>query len=398
MANYDDSEVIITRLYPLVEKALSTNSRRFLTTIGNFFNERHKTVHDIAPYVNILYNKNDEDKLFKAIGLEYSEVLNIIKNCFFYDLNYSPLAAKEPYVEVLMCAIKYYMIKNDATSAELVSTYTLFTGKFYASLYFLYFKFTPKREIMDYVINNMLTDKFDLKKEGTIFKAMRKLANTWINTYSKELKSKSITDDEIGKKLIQQLRDRENSFLKNIAILYYKAAEEKLYLNYETDDLSEDNFRLIDSDSNRASRLTEATTNILISSRVNLKRCEDSCNIAKGKAEGVKPIYIKGVMEGITGDKKNIPNVRRVANIIICDYLSNNPGARVGSIEFINYTMKPKSNTKNEILLELRKIITDWLMTYSEKYRTTTRTGTPNAFFKCILAYFTLTISEVANK
>ena len=69
-------------------------------------------------------------------------------------MNYSPLAAKEPYVEVLMCAIKYYMIKNDATSAELVSTYTLFTGKFYASLYFLYFKFTPKREIMDYIVKD----------------------------------------------------------------------------------------------------------------------------------------------------------------------------------------------------------------------------------------------------
>ena len=60
MANYDDSEVIITRLYPLVEKALSTNSRRFLTSLGNFFNERHKTIHDIAPYVNILYNINQK--------------------------------------------------------------------------------------------------------------------------------------------------------------------------------------------------------------------------------------------------------------------------------------------------------------------------------------------------
>ena len=46
------------------------------------------------------------------------------------------------------------------------------------------------------------------------------------------------SDDTFGK-MIQQLRDREKSFLKNISTAYYEAIENKNYLNYETDSLDE---------------------------------------------------------------------------------------------------------------------------------------------------------------
>lgn len=395
MAGYnDDSQVLITRLYPLVSKALDKNTLNLNRHIGNFFNKKNSQIHDIAPYTNILYNKSDEDDLFKAIGLTYREVLEIIQDCFFYKLNYSPLCAKEPYVEVLICAIKYYMKKKDMKNAEFTTLYLLFTGKFYASLYYLYFQFTPKREIMDYVINNMLTEKFDLKKEKTIFGAMRKLATTWLETYKDELLSMESTDDEFGKRFIQQLRDRENSFLKNIANLYYEASKNKLYLNYESDDVSEDNFRLTDNDAAKASRITEAAVNVMTSQKVSKAKCTACQDIRNS----VKAEYIKAILEQIVADKSNIPGIRRVINIMIIDFLHNNPGMRVASPKFYTYTTSPKSNTKNPLLIEMKTTLVDWLNKYSARYRNTTRPGTINAYFRCMMVYFSLVIMDAAEK
>lgn len=394
MANYGDSEIIVTKLYPIVAKSLDTNSRKFIAMIGTFFNERHKSIYEIAPYVNILYNKKDEDKIFQSLDLQYRDVLEILKECFFWDLNYSPLCAKEPYVEVLMCAVKYFVNKKEDKYAELTALYTLFTGKFYASLFSNYFKYQPKQEIMDYVVNNMLTDKFDLKKEKTIFGAMRKLANTWLTTYKDELKSMKSTDDEFGKKFIQQLRDRENSFFKNISNLYYQAAEEKLYMNYETDDLSEENFRLTDNDYAKAARITEATMGVLTSQKISISRC----NICKDLANSVRPEYIKAILESIIADKENYPDLRRVISIIICDFLSNYPGGRIGGGDFIAYSIKAKPNTKNELLLEMKSLITTWLSRYSDKYRKQKRPATINAYYTGILTYFVYTITEIALK
>ena len=134
---------------------------------------------------------------------------------------------------------------------------------------------------MDYVINNMLSDKFDLKKEGTLFGAIKKLAITWLGTYKSKITGARTTDDNYGK-LIQQLRDREKSFLKNIANLYFEAYENKSYLNYETDNLSADEFRITDNDAATAARITESAVNRMTSQAVNIKIC------AQCKNENVK--------------------------------------------------------------------------------------------------------------
>ena len=42
---------------------------------------------------------------------------------------------------------------------------------------------------MDYVVNNLLTQKFDLKREGTVIGAIRSINNTLIESYSDLLDS-----------------------------------------------------------------------------------------------------------------------------------------------------------------------------------------------------------------
>ena len=56
-------------------------------------------------------------------------------------------------------------------------------------------------------LNNCLSEKFDLKREGTVFGAIKSMVVTWLNTYGAKIKGKCDDEDIVG--YIQQLRDRE---------------------------------------------------------------------------------------------------------------------------------------------------------------------------------------------
>ena len=121
------------------------------------------------------------------------------------------------------------------------------------------------------------------------------------------------------------------------------------------------------------------------------------CNMCKDS--NVKASEIKDIIESILGDNKNLPQVRRVVNILICDYLRNYPGGKINSIEFISYSIKAKPNTKDPLLNELKDTITSWLDENSPNYRKRrTRKATASSYYRSILMYFVLVINKVSKR
>ena len=216
-----DTLVISKKIYPVIDKALSTNTNKFKNNIKKFFQDRHEQVYAIAPYDRIFFNQTDIDNMFNSLGIKELQIRQLMSEVYFWDQPYNPQCAKEPYVETLMCCIKYFLKKNDKKSAYITCTYLAFSGKFYASLHGAAFPTVAPikyKSVMDYVVNNMLNDKFDLKKYGTVFGAIDSMCKTYIDTYEKILKDPNLSDDGYGKS-IQQLRTREMSFMMNIATL-----------------------------------------------------------------------------------------------------------------------------------------------------------------------------------
>ncbi len=396
MAN--DSNIILQELYPLVESKIKTKSRLFLQNIAKFFNSRHEDLYNVAPYNRIYFNKTDKDNLFKSIDIEEKEVDNILKKCFFYNMDYNPQCAKEPYVELVMCIIRYYIKNNESKNALMATMYLCFSGKFYASLHAYFWKYPPNKSIMDYVVNNMLSDKFDLKREGTIFGAVKKLSETWIDTYSVKSKSNrsninsnTLSDNDFGK-LVQQLRDRLKSFMKNISNAYYEASDNKYYMNYETDSLDEDNFRLTTNDAAKAARITDSTMGLITSQKVDMRRCNCCAN------SSIKASVLRDMLESIFEEKENLPKLRRCINIIICSFMAEYPGVSIGGADFIKNSVKSKPNSKDKYYIELKSTLEEFLMNSSSNYRNITREATKNNYYKALLMYLVLTISVVALK
>ena len=392
---FEDSTYILDELYPLVKEKLDkpSISRKFISNIADFMNHKSSQINAIAPYTNIYYNQTDLNKFFNSIDINEKEVENILKKCFFWNENFRPKCAKEPYVEILMCCIRYYLEEDNINSAEIVTIYTCFSGKFYASIYSSLWKFPVNPSIMDYVINNMLSDKYDLKKEGNLFKAIKKLARTWLDKYKNDIISKKLTDDGFAKKLIQQLRDREKSFLRNIFVSYIEAAENKSYLNYETDCLDPDMFRITDNDSAKAARITESAVGIMTSRKVSTEYCNNA------KDSRVSAIQIKDILETIIlSDKNNIPQIKRVMNIMICDFMSANPNVSVNSTKFLEYSITAKPNTKNDLIIEMKQTVLGWLnqdATYRKRSRTP---ATAISYYRAILFYFAQVIIVASSK
>lgn len=402
MPKYDDNtSVIINKLYPLIQKSLDKSTSKFKAVISNFINSNYDGLYAPAPYDIIYFNQKEIDKIFASLSITEQQVIDIIKECWFWSVPYNPQCAKEPYVLTLMCVIRYFIVKNRSKDAEIACIYLAFSGKFYASLFGMAF---PKaypvkyKEVMDYVINNMLTEKFSLRKDGHVFGAIRSLCITYLETYKADFKGKTESnndfalDDGVGK-LVQQLRDRERSFLMNIATLYYEAYDNKLYMQYYTDNLEDGaEFRITDNDAQRAYRYTENALSYLTNHDVSL----DICN--KCKDQNIKSTEIKNIMESIFSDNKNLDSIRRVINILICDFMRHYPGKSVSSVEFISHSIKAKPNIKDPYIIELKKTILGWLDENSEQYRKRkSRPSTQMSYYRAVLLYLVLVINKVTR-
>ena len=74
------------------------------------------------------------------------------------------------------------------------------------------------------------------------------------------------------------------------------------------------------------------------------------------------------------------------------------PNSIVGGVEFIQYSIKLKPNSKDKLYLEMKSTIEDFLNKSSSKYRNQTRIATKNNYYRAVLTYIVLTISKVSLK
>ena len=389
------STVIVNKIYPIIEKSLNSNTKQLKDCIGRFVTSRYNELYDDGPYHRIYFGKNEIDDFFKSIKVTEDEILSHLKNAFFWDIDYNPPQVKEPFVIAALCCIRYFLIKNNKKMAELSSIYLAFSGKFYASVHgSLWKKFPPNehRPVMEYVINKKLTMKFELKKEGNLFGAIRNLCITWLDTYSSLIKSKSFDDHDAGA-VIQQLRDREKAFLKNIARLYYEAYDNKDYLNYESDNLEDGSkFRIADNDSSRALQYTEKVINFITTNTIDFKFCKMCSD------QNIKADEIKFIMESILTNNDYLEDIKTVVNILIMDFMRKYEGKSLGSMDFVSYSIKAKPNTKDKDLVTLKTIITGWLDEKSPQYvKRKHRPATATSYYKAVLTYIVLVINKVSR-
>lgn len=398
MAQQDD--IIKSKVFPMIRTKLSTSNikSKYKQCIGRFMEKRSEQLNAIAPYDRIYFGDEDYKDLFNSIGINDREIQKYIKETYYGKItNFNPRAAKDPIAVCLICIIRYFYIESKKNKKlredlEISMIYLSFSGSFYPSIHYGSYPVVQPSEyphIMDYVINNLLSNKFDLKREGSIFGAIRSIDNTWLESYPDLLDH--FSDDDVVY-LIQQLHTRIKSFMKNIADLYYKTYNDKDHIfTYDNDNLDDSNYHLADNDSLKIERAVESTMNYINTHNVDFsicKKCADS---------NVRADEVKMIIEHVLTDKNNIEIMKDLVRCIITDYYQNDANPDLRNLSFLSYTLKTKPNSKNNLVLKQKEIINNWLMQYSKRYAGCKRNATISSYFKSILGYFTVLISR-SNK
>ena len=388
------TSVIAKKIYPIIQESFDKKNTitRYKKNIQNFIEARSKELYEIAPYTRIYFTQKDVDNFFRSVGFTENQIRNELKNTYYWNMRFNPQAAKDPFTVAMMMVIRYFVLKDDQKNAELSAIYLAFSGKFYPSIHYSKFPTVQPIEykhVMDYVVNNMLTQKFDLKREGSVFGAIRSICITWLNTYRNIFKN---PDDEDIADLIQQLHGRIKSFMNNIASLYYEAYEKGNYISYDSDNESDENFRIADSDSLLAERCVENTMRIINNNNIDMKICKMASD------SNVKITEVQSIIEGIQSEPDNLPTVKELLRIIINEYFVDSKDKDVTSLNFITKSIAAKPNTKNKNIIRQKEIIENWLDENSPQYRKRkSRPATKSSYYKSVLTYYVLLINK-ANK
>lgn len=386
------TRVAVNKIYPIVEKSLQKNTPAYKKNVQEFIKDRSKDLYDIVPVRRIPFGSEDIDSFFKAMKIDKNEITQCLSETYYWNMNFNPRAAKDEFTMTMMMVIRYFLLKNKQTDAEISTIYLAFSGKFYPSIHSQKFKIPPEkyRHIMEYVLNNVLTQKYDLKREGSVFGAVRSICRTWLRTYTPKFKN---PDDEDVADMIQQLHGRIKSFLGNIAAAYYDTYEKRdSYFAYASDSNDQDSFRIADNDSLLAERCVENAMNWITTKQVDYKLCKWASD------KNVKVDEIKSIIESIQEDSDNLLLIREMMQLIIADYFSTSKTKDVTSYEFINKSIVAKPNSKNKYVIRQKEIIEYFLDENSPAYRKRkSRPDTKSSYYKSILTYYVLVINE-SNK
>ena len=171
----NNTSVIKKLVYPVVQEAMDKRGKReFAKIFKEFIDARAEYVFSTLPLKRIPYTKADSDKLFAGIGVDINLVKDAIANTYYGDdKRYNFVAPQDPTTVLCLCIVKYFMDKHDTKMLELASVYMGFTGKFYPSLHYRSFPIEPVDYVMEWVVNNAMSQKFDIVSKGNIFGAIR---------------------------------------------------------------------------------------------------------------------------------------------------------------------------------------------------------------------------------
>ena len=391
---YDaNTSVIKKKLWPIVNSAMEKpNTRKsYKDLINDFISNRANSLYDNIPCDRILCSEGEMDKLFNVLRIKKNDVRDIIEETYYGNItNFNPLAAKHEFTVTQLLVIRYYYLNKMQKDCELAILHLAFSGKFYPSLHYRsYPTVTPVRHVMEYVVNNRLSKKFDLSIYGNVFGAIKSVSTTWLETYKDRFEK---LDDEDVVYLIQQLHSRVGSFIKNIAEEYYEVYEDKdTYITYSHDSLDSDDFHLADNNTLKIGKYTESTINAINSSGVDYKICKMCSN------SDITPNECKAVMESIISNRENIYNIKELISLMISLYFATGE-QDLTDIKFITYTISPKPNAKQKEIIRMKEIIETWLCESGTAYmRRRSRVATKNSYERAVRMYFALVIHNNAR-
>jgi hypothetical protein len=169
----------------------------------------------------LLMNEQVQDNILSAMGLESKEVKAMIKESEYF-MSFGDLQLTEQLafaIPLLLASGAFYRQKKYAESEFF---YNLAFYKPYAARVSRYYPHGVNDDQMMYTVENSLTERFDIKKLGTLQAVIQKMAKSSYDNYIDTLKDADITDKSLHLIFTAGIYSRLNIFLQTITDKYHK--------------------------------------------------------------------------------------------------------------------------------------------------------------------------------
>lgn len=373
-------------IQPIINKNLDKNKNQLLNYIRTYIDKNSDVLYHNAPSRRLYFTDNDKNVIFKVIGLEKKEIAKAIKENPYVDASWKVLT--QPYFWGLLMSARYFLVNNKEKEMQQVLMYL--TLSFYSSIQYKNFpKFLPNDNIMTYTINN-LSNKFDIKKFGTVFELLYNTMMVNHNTYKNDFK---VGDDLALKNYLMTLRTRINSKIQNITREYEKNRKSGNYFNSDEEDQDPENFRELDNASFEIRKLSDKITRVIVSSSV-----DDKILRISAESNKINKMILKTALQNIIRNKTK--DVDKLVILILQMYIigTDNEPKTIKSTKYIAECINAysKSNTNDQVIIDMKKLLDEWLNDSSDMYLKTERVATKSSFRRAIFLYFVFMIQKAS--
>lgn len=345
-------------IYPIVEKTFITqaNVRKYKMLISQFFEKNTPKLTTPGPQYLIVFGDADKDEFYKLFGITKEEIVfamkNVIKSAgssaeFKYLTN-------NPFLSFLYYIIRYFTLHHD--DKALNATLGLFSIDVYWSIFTKYFPNGVIEPVMNYTIDN-LTDKFIIKKAGTIFGALTESAKHSYEFHKSKIRTGNDPDCIA---FLQRIRNDQNSMFRTISGIYYDNHKKGNAITTRNDDYDPENPILDDITS--ASTEVQATVNRvcmpMIANGVDISLAEAASAIGNVSVTNLR-IYLMKIFVN-----ERLDEITQIVESILFLYINgeHKSSRDIRSAHFLywTYALFKKTNSKDGNIVRINTILNRW--------------------------------------
>lgn len=353
----------------------------------------------------VLVNQKMEDDIYDAFKIDKKEVEEAIENSLYFKETFGRKLSLNDQLclafVLILASLEYKLIgKQDESDL----CYLLAHFKPYSSRESLFFKYGVNEGQMLYTVENSLSERFDIKKYGTVLNALRKRAQSSYANYITDMKkTDKMTDKKLYVCYTSGIAGSVNTFIGAIVEVYRK--NEGKSLDYESSikgmmDKDADAMEYSDADIESDVAVRQRIINRVIikvtKDPVDKKLISIACQYGFGSSSQMYIQMLTNLVTEIT--EKMFDELDPFFSALISAFLynDNSVGRKYTMDDFrspiflnvgIDTLAGKKSNVKEVSLLTCRKIFNKMLEEHSIDYMNVMET-TKRKFQKALAAYW----------
>ena len=405
----DNKYHIYDTISELYEKTILSNYGKILRHISNYIGNRSDVLESKNPGLRCLYTPANENDFYDSAGLDKETVKSILAQSAdlpnshlliepikqFYHL-YTLLHVissifynNQKYIEET-----YYKDGKKHTPAhKIIEIY--FTIRMYSIQQIRIFKFVPKQETMEYVINN-LSNRFELASAPNLFSIFERYSETNTESMKYDIKRPS---DLMMYEYTNKMNNRIKMFLKKLFLEWRRAYETGKSSGVQELSAVNDEGKQFDLIADNVSSIIEVNSikilnNFVQDKNINVKLLKLACRNSGNPSETKAKMVIQKIR-----DSKDETLLKEMIMCILSYWLISMRQEinTIHSKEFIvtcsaAYAI---SNTVDKYIIKLKDILQELISKYTMDIIDTERKATLISFKKCIHIYTVLYIASI---